>query len=295
MSIERTGDARILAGTPAVVSVQFYQAGVEADPGTVSVVIARADGSVMTPVASVAGEGTDPRTLALSADETTEIDLLTLRWTSEELGTVVTRAEIVGDRLFTLAQARAFDNGALANTTTYPDAAIEEARTRIEDAFAAICEVSFIPRFEVEVLSGSAQAALLLNRFRIQAVRFVEIREANTNTWTALTESEREWLELESWGGLWRRPTGWPSGYRNIRVGYVHGHDPMPPEIRRAGLILARYELVSSNLSDRATSFSDESGTYRMATAGLTRGSWFGLPLVDSVLQRHIDRVPRVG
>lgn len=296
MSIERRGDARILARTPATVSVEFHQAGAIADPGEVTATITRADGSVLVPVAPVEGETAAARTLELSASETADVDLLLIDWESDDLGTVRTRVEIVGDQLFTVREARAFDGGKLSDPTKFQTAAIEATRARIEDAFAEICGVSFIPRLRIAVLGGQRSCTLVLPDLKVTELRSVETRSGTD--WTAFTSDELEAVLLDPAGVLVRDSYQvWPWGNRNVRVSYVHGFETVPMDVRRAGLILARYELVESNLSDRATSFSDESGTYRIATAGLTRGSWFGLPLVDSVLQRpgYMHRTPGIA
>ena len=69
----------------------------------------------------------------------------------------------------------------------------------------------------------------------------------------------------------------------------------MPAEIRLAALRLLREQLVRSPLDDRATSQAGEFGTFALATAG-RNGSYFGLPLVDEVLNRYrAERLPVVA
>lgn len=300
MVVERRGDLRVLAGTPVEASVTFYQGGVVADPGEdVTVQVRRADGTIFTPDAPVAGTEDAPRTVALSKEETAEIDLLTLRWTSQALGTLTTTVEVVGDRIFTIAELRAFGNDrdgrsrALDNAERYSDAVIDDTRRLVEDGFEEICQVAFIPRFKVSMVDAATAGCILLPAMRTSSVRFVQVRE--NGTWMDLSNEEIDDLDLTPWGELTRWSGNWPRGRRNIRVGYIHGWDRPPEEIRRAGMILARTQLIEGNVSDRAMGFSDEAGSYRLATAGVTRGSWYGLPLVDSVLQRYCERVPGVG
>ena len=57
---------------------------------------------------------------------------------------------------------------------------------------------------------------------------------------------------------------------------------------------LLREQLVKSPLDDRATSQAGEFGTFALATAG-RNGSYFGLPLVDEILNRYRERLPVVA
>ena len=83
---------------------------------------------------------------------------------------------------------------------------------------------------------------------------------------------------------------------RNIRVDYTHGYQPIPYEVKRAAMWVARNYLTGSNMPRNAISQVDELGTFRLAVPG-ERGSWFGLPEVDRVLRDYRSRnhVPAVG
>lgn len=296
MAVERRGDVRVLAGTPATAKVTFYQAGVIADPGVVTVSGTRLNGESFTPAASPAGTGASARTVTLSATELADLDTITLTWTSPMLGAVTTRVVVEGDQLFSIAEARAFDVGAtggkvLESATTYPDDLIAEARSRIAEAFEHICEVAFTPQARMAVLDGGLPCTLILPDLRVLSVEAVHVRDGSS--WQPVDLDD---LDLDGGPGILHRVRGeWPAARRSIRVHYIHGYERVPEDIRRAALILCRTELVASNVSDRTTSMSNDAGTFRLATAGMTKGSWFGVPLVDSVLQRYVERVPRVG
>jgi hypothetical protein len=77
---------RILQNTPGSVSKQWYEDGTAVDPGTVTVDITRADGTVVASDASVSGTGTAARTLALTTTHTGLLDRLTLTWVSSDKG-----------------------------------------------------------------------------------------------------------------------------------------------------------------------------------------------------------------
>ena len=121
------------------------------------------------------------------------------------------------------------------------------------------------------------------------------IRIRSGATWTALSADELADVIVYPRGLLYRETLGvFPAGRRNVEVVYEHGIQPVPAEIRLAGLRLLRDQLVKSPLDDRATSQAGEFGTFSLATAG-RNGSYFGLPLVDEVLNRYRERVPVVA
>lgn len=291
--IERQGGQRILAGTPATLSVVFHEDGVPSAPGAVTATITRLDGTAIATDAATTAGGTGEFTYTLTAEQTAGLDVLTVTWESADFGTVTTTAEIVGARLFTLAEARATDGGAMSNPTRYPDDVVEEARRRIEDAFEEICGVSFIPRVTQKYLNGNGTVLLMLP-VDATAIRSVETRSGTT--WTAFATDDLEDVILESWGGLTRELRGiWPRGTRNVRVTYEHGYPEPPLEIKRAGLMLLRDSTVASNIDQRAMSYSDGIGTLRFITPGLSKGAWFGVPDVNAILQRYQRNVPAVG
>lgn len=311
--IEVSSFGWVLRGTGDSVAATFYADGEVADPDTVTVDIARADGTILATGRTTAGADDAPRTVVLTPTETADLDILTLTWHTE-ISTVamdfVTTAEIVGAHLFTIAEARTFDKAQLTNPTKYPEAAIEEARARIGDAFARICGVDFVPRYRRVVLDGSydqggygwntdpllnwpAGQGILLPSTRVSAVRAVETRVAGAATWAAFDADDLADVVLLPEGVIYRETRGgWPWGQRNVRVGYEAGYSQPPPDIKRAALILLIDQLVTKDISERALSQTTEFGTFRIATAG-ERGSYFGLPLVDSVLDLYVrQRVP---
>jgi hypothetical protein len=284
----------LLRGVPGTLSVTYENAeGAAADPGVVTVTVTRADGTVLVSGVNATGTGATPRTYGLLAAQAGQLDVLTVSWSSPTLGTLTTTVEIVGALLYTVGEARAFHDGAMSDATKYPASRIEQARVRILDAFEEICQVAFVPRYRRERLSGSGTNRLILPTKRVSAVRAVETRSGAI--WTAFGPADVADLLIEPWGQVTRESLGlFPAGERNVRVAWEHGYSQPPDEIRRAALIVTRYQLVESNIHDRATAMSVEGGTFSLATAGM-RGAWYGLPFVDSVLQRYSERLPGVG
>ena len=293
--------AMVLRANPATVTALFVNtAGVTVDPGTVLVTVTRLNGTaVVTDAATTSGSGAAARTYTLTSSHTALLDTLTVTFASASLSQSVSETvEVVGALLFTEAEARAFDGGAMSNQSTYTDAAIEEARARITDQFETICGVSFVPRYRLDTFNGLGGAYLLLPRQKVTAIRSVEYRSSGAATWTAYDSDDLADLYIEPWGELLRESRGtFLSGRRNIRVGYEHGFTTPPYDVKRAALMALKYELVPSNVDPRAISISSEVGSTQLWTPGISgRGTAIHpLPEVDRVLKLHSYTVPVVA
>ena len=292
--------AMVLAANPATVSATFYNtAGTVVDPGTVTVNVTRLDGTaVVTGAATTSGTGAAARTYTLTSSHTATLDTLTVTFVSSSLSQSVSESvETVGAHLFTEAEARAFDGGAMTEAKV-TDAALEEARARITDQFESICGVSFVPRYRIDTFNGLGGAYLMLPRHKVTSIRSVEYRTSGAATWTAYDSDDLADLYVEPWGELLRESRGtFLSGRRNIRIGYEHGFTQPPYDIKRAALLAARYELVASNINDRAISITTEQGSEQLWTPGISgRGTAIHpLPEVDRVLKLHMYRTPVVA
>lgn len=287
----------ILVNVQETLSASFYNDdGTLVDPGTVTVKITDVVGNTIVAAGTAtAGTGTAARTYALAAQA--ELDILTVTWTSSTYGAFVQTVEVVGGFLFTVREARTFDNNALANTTTYTSAAIDETRARITDEFESITGVSFVPRYRRDVLDGHGDETLALPRREIRAIRSVETRASGGVDWTAFDADELADVFL-GWDYIHRETLGsWSSGVRNLRVGYEHGYSTPPYDIKQAALLALSYYLTAKNLSDRAISLSTEFGTQQLWTPGVSgRGSAVHpLPEVDRVLRSYMTRLPVIA
>jgi hypothetical protein len=194
--------------------------------------------------------------------------------------------------IFSTAEARAFvyqGQTPLSNATTYPDALIEDAAERITEDFARICDVSFVPvTGATAILDGSASPYLTLPHGKVTAVSAVESWDGSA--WVASGLSYR----LLDDGSL-LSDSRWLYGRANLRVTYSHGYAEPPAPVKRAALILAVNQLVTTNSNDRATQVATEEGTYNLSVAGWREHAYYGLPVVDSVLARYSARTPMVG
>lgn len=296
---ERLDSPRILAGTAADIEVSVYQDGdlvdIAPSPAPACVLTNADTGETFVASPTVTEVPAGKLRVTLTAAQTATPVRLRADWTFTVGATAQTAAtyhEITGDVLFTLAEARAFDHGAVANTTTYPDADVLAMRDRIIEAFEEITGVAFGARATRVVLDGPGGSELWLPTMRCLAVSAAAMRERGTTTWTALTAGELADLLLYSNGLLVRESLGsWTYGQRNIRIDYTHGWERVPLEVRRAGLWVLRDHLTGNNLPRNAISQVDELGTFQLSTPGI-RGAWFGIPEVDEVLRRYMEKVP---
>jgi hypothetical protein len=287
---------QVLKNTPATLSVQFTLDGTPADPGSVTVTVLRADGTTLAS-GSASGTGTNPRTFGLTTAHTALLDRLTVTWASVALGTLTTQAEVVGALLFTESEARAFHDGALADTTVYTDDRIAARRAALTDLFEQL-GVFAIPRYRLVTLDGSGRTTQLLPDIRVTALRSIETREHGTQTWTAFTAAELADTFVDNAGEMLRESLGvFPCGRQNVRAGYEYGRRELPADLSYAALLEARDKLVTSNISDRAISYTTDAGTAQLWTPGLSgRGQAVSrLPEVDRILRLYAERVPGIG
>lgn len=295
-----TTDQRVLVHTAANLSVTWQVDGVPTDPDgqATTVGITRADGTVLAAPGTPTTR-TGPGAYRYALAPQTELDELTVTWAGTFSGVaqqITSRVEIIGAHLFTVAQARAFapkGRATLADAATYPDADIIAVRDQLLDDFQRddVCGVAFVPRYARVRLDGTGTDRLLLPHLRVQRVLAVSVTLPGAATETLTGD---DWRLGEH--DVLERATGvWPSGRRTVTVAYVHGWERCPAPVRQAALRVAFSQLVGSSVDDRVTNFSDEDGTYTLATAGRGAFQPYGIPLADAALRRYRQTVPGIA
>lgn len=265
---------RILQNTPGTLSQQWYEDGAAVDPGTVTLGITRADGTTLLAAGTgTSGTGSNPRTYSLNTTQTALLDRFTVTWTSTSKGTLVSYVEVVGGFLFSLSELSAEVTG---STATYTAAEKAAARLYAETQLEQACGVAFVPRYELETLSGSGTSTLVLKWPRVRAVRSVVWTYNGVET--ALTSGDLSLLMRSSSGFV--SGYSWTAGY-DWRIGYEHGHDFPSPGASEAALVLAKHKLIRGPIDERATQRPSEFGPVNLATPGMF-GSLFGIRVVDA-------------
>jgi hypothetical protein len=222
--------------------------------------------------------------LELTPEQTASLGPYTATWVATVDGVVntyTTHFEVVGGFLFTIAEARAFDDGALADAATYPTAALVEGRAYVENYLEHLCGVSFVPRARRLVVDGSD-----LNYIRIPDLYARRVVSA-THDGDDVAVDVAVYPRL---GRVYRVNGYWSAGEPgNVVLVYEHGYEEPPPAVTRAALLLLKDKVIGSNVDARALTFSDDLGTRSLAVPG--RSGPTGLPEVDAVIAQYSERL----
>jgi hypothetical protein len=292
-------DEQILKGVAATISAQFVdQHGDPVEPGTVTVGVTAADGSVVLAAGTSTTTSTGltgVRQRALTAAHAANLGILTATWT-DGTSTVTTRVEVVGAYYASTREIVAAD-ASLNNPSKYPPPRIQAARRLVETEFENICGVAFVPRYRRAWLCGNGDEELLLPDPMLRAVRSVRVY-SDATTYSTFTAGELAAIPPNTAGRAVRTDRGyWPRGDDNIVVEYEHGYDLPPAPVRGAFLTRIRDVLNRENrgIPDRTSTFSAvEGGTYSLIVPG-QRGSMTGIPDVDVVLNDPAYNHRRTG
>ena len=244
-------------------------------------------------------EGTARWTYDFEAAEDAALGDWTIHWTATVNGEPLEDSEtftvgLAQEVYFTEAEARAFRSGKLASETKYPDADIEAAREEIEEFIEKIIGYACVPRTKTVTLNGDGTAELFLPDTRVTAVSAITDTDSS-GTVDTYDSTDLADIVLTEYGSVRRRSLGYFTfGYGNVSITYTHGLPECPGPIKRAALILLYNRLVGSDVSDRAQSFTNESGTLAYSTPnGMARPT--GLPEVDAILYKYSDHSVHVA
>lgn len=286
---------RFLAGSVGDLEVTCYRDGTVTDPASAgTVTVTDGDGTVLSSgAATIVGGSTGRLRYTPTAAAMASVNRLTVTWASVVLGTdpaitLTTHAELVGQLLFTEAEARTFGDGTLANTTTYPDEAIRQAHDRLLDDFETIVGYPLGRRWRQEEFTGDGYSRFRLTIPELRSVRAAIWRDPGSSTWTSFTPAELADIAIvRRWGVIERESLGVFTDGRRFRVSVEAGRD-IPGPLRRAALIVLRNTLVPSNISARALFENNAAGQFRLAVADANvSGRWYGLPEADAALARY--------
>lgn len=280
---------RYLVNTSATLTATFYTGRTATDPSpdTATVTITRGDGTALVTNASANNADTGVFSYTISASLNTQLDSLTAVWSATIGGqaqTIKTKAEIVGGFVFGLAQFAARPDVA---SGTYTDQQLADARTLAEQAIEHELDYALVPRYARETLNGSASQTLTLSKPKIRTVRTITVAG------TALDVSQLANVDLFGYGSLFS-PDRWSLGYGNIVVEYEHGEDAPEAPLQRAALILAQDRLVNGPMGSELQKAIGDGATIPLAVPGM-RGSRFGLPEVDAVVDEYSLKMPGIA
>ncbi len=215
---------RIVVGRSATLTQTFTSDGVPTAPtGTPSVVVTRADGTVVTTSSVTAGGSTGVFTVTIPASQNQQLDKLIVTWTAtvggqpQEYDDTV---EVAGGFLFTIAEMKEL----LADSRTsktYTTAQIVRVRTRVEQAIegdARGAGRAFVPRYARETISVTSPSSTILLRWPdVRAVRSITTTMAGVAT--AYATADVALASFDS-SGVVHAPTRFYAGTGNVTVGY---------------------------------------------------------------------------
>jgi len=217
------------------------------------------------------GDGDDAYfTVDLAGADLAEVDLLVAVWTDGN-SSYTTYAEVVGGFATSLKAIKKKHGKALDDVDIA--GAREAATTQIEGA----CGVAFRPRYGKELLDGSGSTTLLVRQPQLRRILSAAVDGEAVDVDTLTVDP----------AGLVISPLRWTEGQANIEVAYVHGYEIFgPAELPVRDL--ASYLLTKSptDWNERATSVSNELGSYSLVTPGV-RGASFPLPSVNAFVEDH--------
>lgn len=278
---------------PTSLTQKWYEDGTQVDAGTVTIGIVDSTGTeVVASGTATTKSGSGATTAyAYSLAIQTAVKRLTVTWTRGDTGaSVSSELEVVGAFLFSEVDLRAYSDAQLTSASTFTDAAIVAARSRITDEFEHICGVSFVPRFRQQVTAGYGDYALDLDRPQVSEVLSASIGGVTVAASNFVIDNEARSLYRTN-GYFTSSSTSNPL---NVTVTYEHGYATPPADISRAAIILARHQLLrdvtGTGVPANASSWTDSSGSYTAFAPNNNSGRFYGFGEVDTVLQRYMSR-----
>lgn len=290
MGIQRVRQST--AATLQVTTTDQYGAG-EDRSGAVLVTVTRADGTELVSATSATSAGAGVYTLSLTAADTALLDVLTATWTDVADGVDwYTYHRIVGGFLFTIGEARAYDD-VLNDSAKYPDTRLAATRAEVEDEAEWICDRSFVPAYAWLLADGNGTPTITVPLHDLRRVRSCSILETADGPTTTLSAVELAALALPANTSSVTRTDGnvFPFGRNNVRLGIEYGL-PGPDEMMvRAAITRCRSRLNApkTGLPERTRSHTDAAGnTYQFTGPDAFRT---GVDSVDAVYLRYSKRV----
>lgn len=277
----------------------WYVDGTATDVGDVTIGIVDGNGDTVVAAATATTNNADGTYTYQLADQT-EPNVLTITWTrSDSNGDLTDEVEVLGGRLFTEAAFRAHNDDQFTDATRYPDANIAAARDAVTEQLEQWTGQAWVTRYARVQLAGSGDRMLYVNdgncrtssgKFlhRPGRTRHIQTVIAATVNGTAITAANvvADRGVLHRTDGTWGTPSS--SNPLNVTVEYSYGHPYPVDSVDRIAMLLAADRLRETILSNRASSFTDEIGTYRYETPGKW-GNVSTIPEVNEWVKAHRD------
>jgi hypothetical protein len=192
------------------------------------------------------------------------------------------------DRLFSLADARAFDKKQLADAAAYSDAAILAKELEIRRFLERACGVAFVPATYREHVDGTGTDTLYVTKARPLAVTACVIYDSDMVADETFDATDIADLAYYDEGRIVRRSEGYfLKGGKNVLVTYLHGHRAVPELIQRAALQILVTELPSTNIPFAASEYEGEMGNVSFGRGDGFNRNWSRLPDVMKAIRMY--------
>lgn len=282
------------------IEVRNFDDALAAPTGNVAVVVTDVDGEQIASANAAASQTTGIFTYTLPSAVTENLGTYTVTATYTLAGYATTRTypvETIGNYLFEIHELRAYNSD--VTEARFSAAAVRLAREIATERLEKIAMVAFSPRQRRVLLSGTGTESIMVPDVYITDVVAATLWESQIGADDSdeLTPTEVGDVVVDRDAGLLIRTDGdlWHEGTQNIEIDYVHGYEITPDPVKRATMILAVEQLVSSGTPARATSQATDIGDFRISVANMDLGRYTGIPDVDAVIDTFGRRRPRLG
>jgi hypothetical protein len=273
----REGVQRILVGSMSALArltLKDQDGTRVAAAGTLTANLQRADGTVLaTGRATAPGVGTGAYTVTLTAAECATLDIIQVTWIDGTTPRATTFHRIVGGFLFGIDDLAAASGMSGVATTD-----LLRARDWITDVIEENTGTAWCPTYDVEQFIGDGCVHVLDVR-PIRAVRSLTVDDV------AQVVAD---VDVDEASGV---ISGVGMTGRCV-IGYEHGYDAPPADLRDAAFEGARDRILrsSSGLSDRIRSVTNDLGvTQQFSYPG--PGHPTGIDSVDAAIRAHDRRL----
>lgn len=197
--------------------------------------------------------------------------------------------EVVGNFLFTEAQARAFQDGRIEAEAKFSDAEIAAERIGITDWLESVTGASWVPRYRRATLRGNGRHEIsLIDAFRTEGPSGGEGATSDIQRIISINGEPVDDTDVDI--SRWR--ICWDSGTFTGRtvIEYEYGHRHLRSGVDRIALLELVTRLPASRLPQTAVAATDDFGTYNWEPQNSGRPS--RVPEVNAWARANDRRVP---
>lgn len=198
--------------------------------------------------------------------------------------------------LFSVAEARAFDKGQIANVADFPDATITAKEAEIREWLEKACGVNFESTGHDEWYDGDGSDYLQLKWPEVTAVTSITIDGTALSATQIDPDDFSSGLAIDTERGLLTLRGGqFTAGWSNVNVVYTAGFTTVPALVKRAALRVAVMELPATLAPWTADSYSAGDVSYSFGRGDGFNGQWSADPVVMAAIRMYDRHLPGIA